>query len=166
VNSEEAITLVEYNAWANNRVLLKAAQLTDEQLVASSFLRHQSTMATLIHILDAQWYWREGAQFGNFPIKNLSVADFASFTVLQQIWKSEDYQLLEYVRGLSSEKLNELVDFKLPQAHIRQIPLWQIIQHIISHGAHHRGELGQYLATLDKSPGDLDFIIYVSKVKH
>ena len=48
---EQAITLVEYNTWANHRVLLKAAKLSAASLLDGASLSHHSLLGTLIHIL-------------------------------------------------------------------------------------------------------------------
>ena len=43
MNTEEAVTLVEYNTWANHRVLLKAGRLSREQLNMQAGLSHASS---------------------------------------------------------------------------------------------------------------------------
>lgn len=163
MSPEEAVTLVEYNSWANHRVFLKAAHLPYERLATDANLSHHSILAALIHILDTQWYWREGAQFGNLPDQALRVADFPNPVKLKQRWKTEDELLLKYVRGLLPDQLNGLVAYKWPQARLRQRPVWQILMHIVNHGTQHRAEIGQILYSLGLSPGDLDIIKYVSK---
>jgi uncharacterized damage-inducible protein DinB len=163
MNPEQAVTLVEYNAWANRRILAKAARLTWEQLNTQAGLSHHTLLGTLVHILDTQWYWREGAQSGQLPIQTLSVADFANLASLRRHWEHEDRLLLDFVGNLSPEQLGGPVTYSWPRARPRTRPLWHILVHIVNHGTHHRSETGGYLAALGHSPGDLDFIKYVSK---
>lgn len=165
MDPEQAITLVEYNAWANHRVFLKAAHLPSAKLHDQTSLSHRTVIATLIHILDTQWYWREGAQFGNLPSKTLSPSDFPNLASLQRRWDEEDRLFLEYNRGLSLADLHGSVTYSWPRARPRRRPLWHILQHIFNHGTHHRSEIGQHLATLGQSPRDLDFIKFVAKAK-
>ena len=166
MNLEEAKTLVEYNSWANHRVLLKAAHLDPGQLNAQAGLSYGSVMATLLHILDTQWYWREGAQYGNLPMERLNASDFRDTGNLKIKWKQEDQLLLDFVNNLPAQELDGLVSYKWPQARPRQRLLWHILLHLVNHGTHHRSEIGWYLNTLGQSPGDLDFIIYLSRARH
>jgi uncharacterized damage-inducible protein DinB len=41
--------------------------------------------------------------------------------------------------------------------------LWHILQRIMNHGTHHRGDVGTHLATLGQSPKDLDFIKFIAR---
>lgn len=165
MDMEQAITLVKYNTWANHRVLLKATHLASSELLANTDLSHQTLMGTLVHILDTQWYWREGAQFGKLSTKALSPDDFPTFISLRRRWDEEDQLLLNYVQGLSADELHGSVTYNWLWARPRSRPLWHIIQHIVNHGTHHRSEIGQRLATLGFSPKDLDFIKFVAKAK-
>lgn len=42
MDKEQAVTLVEYNAWANRRILLKVAHLASTNLLAKTALSHDT----------------------------------------------------------------------------------------------------------------------------
>lgn len=165
MDHEMAITLVEYNQWANHRVLAKAAHLPSTALFDATSLSYQPIMGTLVHILDTQWYWREGAQTGKLPTQRLLPEHFSGLNALRSRWEGEDRLLLDYVQRLSPEALNGTVTYNWLWAKPRTRPLWHILLHIVNHGTHHRSEIGQHLAALGQSPKDLDFIKFVSKAK-
>jgi len=95
MNTEQAVTLARYNAWANQRILRKAAHVPAATMVEDAPLSHHTLMGALVHILDAQWYWRQGAQTGNLPVETLSTADFPTFAALRRRWGEEDQYLLD-----------------------------------------------------------------------
>jgi uncharacterized damage-inducible protein DinB len=162
MDRDQAITLVQYNAWANHRVLLKAAHLTPADLSAGAGLSHASVMGTLVHILDTQWYWRTGAQTGLLPLTTLSVADFPDLRALRRRWDAEDRRLLEFVSALPAQGPLGTVSYRWKGARPRLRPLWHILQHIVNHATQHRSEVGLRLGALGLSPGDLDFIKFVA----
>jgi uncharacterized damage-inducible protein DinB len=165
MDKKQALTLIEYNIWANHRVFLKVTHLPPTKLRSKTDLSHHTLIGTLVHILDTQWYWREGAQLGKLPTKTLSPAEFQTLASLKRRWSEEDRLLLNFVEGLSPDQLNGSVTYNWLWARPRTRPLWHILQHIVNHGTQHRSEIGQYLATLGHSPKDLDFIKFVAKAK-
>jgi uncharacterized damage-inducible protein DinB len=161
----QAITLVQYNAWANHRLLLKAARLSSADLSAEAGLSHHSVLGTLVHILDAQWYWRTGAQTGLLPHEQLSPSDYVEFRSLRRRWDLEDRLLLEFVSALPADAPLGTVSYRWRGARPRLRPLWHILQHIVNHATQHRSEIGNCLGALGLSPGDLDFIKFVSSAR-
>ena len=71
MKADDLLTLVEYNRWADGRLLRQVKKLTSEQLLSPCWLSQGNLLDTLIHILDAQWYWRLACQEGNAPVERL-----------------------------------------------------------------------------------------------
>jgi uncharacterized damage-inducible protein DinB len=163
MKTEEMLTLIEYNTWANQRVLGRTASLHSEQLKEPTWLSHGNLLSTLIHIIDTQWFWRSACQEGSLPVEELSETQLPDTNSLRAYWKEEDERLHAYVGALTDRQLEDDVQYTFPRARPRIKKLWHILTHIVNHGTHHRSEVGQYLATLNHSPHDLDFIIYVSR---
>jgi uncharacterized damage-inducible protein DinB len=160
---ENLLALVQYNSWANTRLLQSAAHLRPEQLSAPCWLSQGSVFSTLLHTLDAQWYWRLGCQEGELPLHRLTVAVLPELGWLRQFCKKEDQHLESYVKSLTPDQASGEVLYRWPRARYRSRPLWHIILHIVNHGTQHRSEIGQYLGMLGHSPGDLDFIKFIAK---
>jgi hypothetical protein len=57
VNQKDILTLYDYNAWANARVLDVAAGLSAEQFLRDLKNSFPSVRDTLAHILGAEWIW-------------------------------------------------------------------------------------------------------------
>lgn len=157
MDPEQAILLVEYNGWANHRLLVKAARLTDEQLRAGAGLSFKSIFGTLVHIVDTEWSWRTAMQTGNIPVDELKPEDFPALQALRRRFDEEQRRMLEYVSGLTPLDLHGSFTYQWPRARPRSRPLWHILTHIVNHGMQHRSEAALALTALGQSPGGLDF---------
>jgi len=166
LKTSDLLTLVEYNRWANQRLLRQVKKLSPEQLAAPCWLSQGNVMETSIHILDASWYWRLACQEGTAPAERLSAERYPSLDALWGSWTEEDARLVDYVGSLSDAAVEGQIEFTPPRARPRRMILWHIIVHIVNHGSHHRAEVGLYLNTLGKSPRDMDFILYMAKYAH
>lgn len=161
MNTQEIVTLYEYNQWANNRILRAAAKINEEQLTEPiPWLGSQSLLKTMTHMMDAEWSWRLVCRDGEMPGVYLAFSDLAS---LRQAWREEMKKMLNYVLSLEDAQLNQVHTFSRPRFRPRERILWHILLHVVNHSTHHRAEVGQYLATCGHSPGDIDFMLFVGK---
>jgi len=53
-----------YNQWTNGRILMQAALLNQEELIAPNQTTHDSAFTLLLHMLDSEWGWRIICQEG------------------------------------------------------------------------------------------------------
>lgn len=162
MNQADMLTLVKYNQWANGHLMSRATDLSPQELAASCWLSQGNILDTLVHIADAQWYWRLASEKGSPPSKTMTREDFATVKELRAFLEIEDAALVAYVTTLNQASLNEVVEVNWPRARPRFHTRWHILNHIVNHGSIHRSEIGQYLALLDRSPGSLDFIMFTS----
>jgi uncharacterized damage-inducible protein DinB len=62
--------LYEYDRWANNRILQKASELSDEQFTRDLGGSFRSVRDTLVHIIGGEWgwlaYWKEPSHSSAF----------------------------------------------------------------------------------------------------
>lgn len=151
--------LFAYHRWANSQLMGKIVELSPSQLTAQTWLSQKTIFATAAHLLDVQWSWRMACQEGIMPSAVISEADFDSIHAFNQAWQRDDQALLDYVASLDDQKLLALRP--IAGVNLQPRPYWQILFHTCNHATHHRAEIGQYLATIEHSPGDLDFTHYL-----
>jgi len=159
----DVLMLAEYNHWANERVMRRVVHLAPSELHASCSLSHGSLFQTLLHVVDAQCYWRLACETGEAPARSLSVSDVSGASELRELMRQEDARWIEFVRSIPEHKLVRPHTFQWAHAKPRTQVLWVLLMHAFNHGTHHRAEAGLRLGELGRSPGDIDFLIYASR---
>jgi len=150
------LAFVRFHAWANDRILTTAAGLSDEELRTSGVLDHDSAFATIRHLVDVDWSWRE-VLMGNDP-GDTYVWDHGfvldDLPAIHAFCIEEDVRLRGFVESLDDAALNAPYgtrpDFTRPR--------WLVVAHVVNHGTQHRSELARYLTECGHSPGDLDLL--------
>ena len=157
---EDIQLLFEYNAWANQRILAAAENLTAEQLQASNDLGWGSLHGMLVHTLDAEWGWRNFlSERADLPV--LTADDFADLAAIRARWADEDAALARYLKSLTDADLDGKIDYEAG-GEARYHILWHCLVHMINHGTQHRSECAALLTQLGHSPGDMDFTVFLS----
>jgi uncharacterized damage-inducible protein DinB len=156
MDADTLLLLVRFHAWANDRILATAAQLSDEELRAAAALDHGSAFQTLRHLVDVDWSWRElctGNDIGQTYVWDHGFT-LDDLPAIHAFCLDEDGRLRTYVESLDETGLNESLalsdDFSRPR--------WMIITHVVNHGTQHRSELARYLTDCGHSPGELDLL--------
>jgi uncharacterized damage-inducible protein DinB len=159
VNHQDVLTGFAYNRWANQRLLKAAGELSAEELnreIGGSF---GTIKGVLRHLLwgERGWlrYWREGT----FP-PDLSPADLPDLPSIVAGWKSHDEEKAAFIRELTDEKLRA-------PCPVDDDPyvLAELIQNILVHSTHHRGQVVHMLRQLGKTPPETGFRHFLTETK-
>ena len=154
----------EYNDWANNRILDAAEHVSPEQLTVANDLGWGSLLGALVHTLDAESGWFSFL-FGGEDSGILEPQDFPDIPALRKQWDSQNKETWRC--------LNTLQDEDLSRIHTRQRGdrtqdwvLWQTLVHVVNHGTQHRSECAALLTSFGRSPGDMDFTLFLNQRKN
>jgi uncharacterized damage-inducible protein DinB len=156
------MTMFDYNAAMNARLLDCAANVSDEQLDAPSGYSVGSLRQTLWHTLIVEYGWRsqcQGVDARALPPPVEPAATVAAFRIFQQ---EEAARVRAFLVEANDDDLTETVTLKRPDGSERSLTRWQILVHILYHSAQHRSEMAEMLTRDGQSPGDLDFIFYMN----
>jgi uncharacterized damage-inducible protein DinB len=151
MNPTEMIGLYEYNAWADQRVLEAASALPAEQFTKPLCSSFASVRDTLGHIYGAEWIWLERFQ-GRSPSSFPDAREFQEIDALKMRWSELESRMLNFVRGLSQEDLDRVMEYKTMKFGVYRNPLWQSMLHLVNHGSYHRGQVTTMLRQLDAQP--------------
>ncbi len=160
MNKQDILILYQYNQWANGKILTTAENVTQEQYLAPASFPHGGLRGTLVHALFAEWIWRKRWE-GTSPTVRLKLEDFPTFESLCTRWAEEEKQLMDFVSGLTDERLNNTFNYTNTSGKAFSRILWQAMAHLVNHGTQHRAEAAAMLTDFGHSPGDIDFIYFL-----
>jgi uncharacterized damage-inducible protein DinB len=170
VSAEHYRLLFEYNTWANELVLAKAALLRDaDYFAAAPGLSFGSLHATLVHILVGEIVWLARWQGGKPPesLRDARQADrlardqIPSLARLRELWSGEQAKQASFFASLTDERVDSLLAYEDQHGNAWSQPLWQLMSHLVNHGTQFRAEAAVRLTQLGQSPGDLDLIVWL-----
>ena len=92
------------------------------------------------------------------------VEDLSDLEKVRAFWQRDEATMRAYLESLDDDAVNAEIDYGSAQGRAAQSKkLWQIVMHIINHGTHHRSELARYFTDCGHSPGDIDFMDFLSQ---
>jgi uncharacterized damage-inducible protein DinB len=163
MNKQDISLLYKYNKWANNKIMNAASDATHEQFIAPAAFPHGGLRGTLVHTLFAEWIWRHRWE-GTSPVVYLLAEDFPTFETLQSRWADEEKLLRNFVDAVTDERLDSLFFYTTTEGSPHQRILWQTMLHVVNHGTQHRSEAAALLTDFGHSPGDIDFVYFLSEM--
>ena len=161
MRSAEIQKIIDYNYWANKRLLEPTRQVAQEQFVAPAAFPFGGLRGTLVHIFDAEYSWRmmleKGVQTPDTP-----ETGFATAEALEKKWGEEQAAMRAYVAGLRDEGLTGVIRYTTSTGIKRERVIWHCLYHVVNHGTQHRSEAAAILTALGRSPGDMDFTVFLN----
>lgn len=161
MQKKELQILLDYNYWANGRILNAAGQVSPEQWLLPFGLSHGSLRGTLVHILGAEIVWRRRCEEGVSMTKMPTEDELPTLDELRQRWEMEEKAMRTYLDRLSDASCSQTIQYTSTRGVPYQNPLWQLLVHVVNHGTQFRAEAAVALTTYGKSPGDLDLIAFL-----
>ena len=148
--------LVTYNQWANERILKAIDGMTREELDRPVDAYIGSLARNLQHILGATRIWL--ARWKGEPTPTLDGPMPSSW---RDAYAATHAELWAFAEPLTDAAAARVVSYKNSRGNPHQTPLGQMITHVVNHGTAHRAETGMLLERLGRSPGDMDYMVYL-----
>lgn len=160
MNADHFRTLFAYNYWARDRVLAVMIDMPEPHFARSNGFTYGSIRGILTHCLDAEISWGCRLQGEPDPAV-LGEGEVASPNALAQRWYEEEAKLASYLKSLTDLDLERDLVYRVRDGSERRLPLWVSLTHVVNHSTQHRSEAAEALTMVGRSPGDLDFGLYV-----
>ena len=143
---DEARTLMDYNGWANHRLLSAACLLSPAEFVQDLGASFGSIKGTLVHILDSEWHWLQMWQ-GKPRAQRPQPGDFGDAAALAAAFPPLEDEQRAFIDGLTDHSLRSHW-----QINERRYVLAHLIQHVVNHSTYHRGQVASLLRQLGHTP--------------
>ena len=155
---------VQYNYWANERLLsLIAKGLRDELLDVEIVSSFSSLKKTIYHLWDAEFIWLKrlkGESLNDWPSKNFN----GTFSEAKEKILLNDQLFIDFVEGLNDVKLLESFSYKNIEGKTFSNPRWESVHHCMNHSTYHRGQIVTMLRQLGiTNIPSTDFISFCRK---
>lgn len=157
---DELRRLFEYNRWANVRFLDAADELTEEELVREIPSSFPSVLATLTHMLGAEWVWLSRWR-GTSPTSLPESAGLSSVAAVRARWDELWAEQQDFLDALEPEEVDGTLRYRVFSGSEDEQRLGDLMRHFVNHATYHRGQLTTLLRQLGKTPPSTDLIRYL-----
>ena len=164
MNKQDVLILFQYNAWSTAKILEAASSITEEQFLAPAPFPHGSLRGTLVHAAFGEWVWRKRWE-GSPQNPVWKAEDFPTFESLRSRWADEQRWLMKFVSDVTDEMLYRSFNYVSTEGFPHERVLWESMAHLVNHGTQHKTEAAAILTSLGRSPGDIDFIVFLNEGK-
>lgn len=158
-------TLYGYSTWANQRVLDKSAELSEGQFLEDAGPSLGSLRNIFVHTMSGQWIWLERWQ-GTSPPAMMNDEDFPDLSSVRTRWAEIESDTRRYLDRLEPDQLDNVISYTTTGGTPGAYPLWHLIVQQVNHQTQHRSEAAVMLTNFGHSPGDLDFVVYLSAIQN
>ncbi|QIB36028.1 damage-inducible protein DinB [Ancylobacter pratisalsi] len=133
--------LAAYSRWANRRLYVAAAALSDTQYRADRGAFFGSVHGTLNHLLVTDRIWmRRITGMGEAPDR-LDAILFDTLPELETARYLEDVRIVDFVGTLSGWVLRADLHYSNSSGQKFHQPLANVLDHLFNHQTHHRGQV-------------------------
>jgi uncharacterized damage-inducible protein DinB len=159
VTHSDLVTLIDYNYWARDRLLGAVAPLPAEQFTRDLGSSFRSIRDTLVHTYSAEWVWFSRWQ-GESPTSPIPFDRFADVASLASAWRELEQGVRAFVVAQTGAAVERVYDYQLMNGSPGRTPFWQMVHHVVNHGAYHRGQVVTMLRQLGAKAISTDAIAY------
>ena len=157
MNADAFRQLYTYH-FAENRKIWESfiMPLSQEQFIQPAAYSVGSVRNQIVHLMSCDDYWFSGLRGIEMP-EMLNPDGFEDRQAIRAYWDTVEQNMRNYLANLRDDIL-----FSHPlQGGDEILVLWQVLQHVIIHGADHRAQLLRLLNELGVKTGPQDYIFYV-----
>lgn len=156
---DEIRDLYAFNRWANLRFLDAVEPLTPGELSRDLESSFPSVLATLTHLLGAEWVWLARWK-GTSPTTFPDAAALDSLPAIRARWDALWEEQQAYLAGLTGSELAAPLAYRNMAGQEYSQPLAELLRHVVNHGTYHRGQVTTMLRQLGHAAPSTDLVTW------
>jgi uncharacterized damage-inducible protein DinB len=137
-------SLFEYKAWANARMLEAMAAIDDDRHAE----QRRKAIRVMNHTFVVDRIFAAHLLGEPNPHAATNTEETPELPALAESIRASDAWLADYARELPAERMDERIRFHFTDGKAGEMSRAEMLQHLIVHGAYHRGAVGQILDAL------------------
>jgi uncharacterized damage-inducible protein DinB len=155
VNADDVRTAFAYDRWANAKLLDAASHLTPDEFVRDLGASWGSVRGTLIHIIRGEKVWLHRWLTGS-RLPDAAPGDLPDCASLQEALSQWSVERSAFAEDLTDQRLQSIMNIRG-----QDFTLTDLIRHVTSHSAYHRGQVVLLLRQLGHAPPSTDYAVFV-----
>jgi uncharacterized damage-inducible protein DinB len=155
-------TLFDYQYWARDRLLAAAKGISAEEWVAPNGFSYDGLKPLLTHMLGTEIAWLNRMRGPDAtPVQLVSKEEGSSLETLVTRWAEVESTQLAFLAGLKDEDLGRRIEYRFRDGSLGSATIWEFLTIVYTHSVQHRSEAAEALTLIGRSPGNLDYVIYM-----
>ncbi|TXI71249.1 MAG: hypothetical protein E6Q41_00480 [Cyclobacteriaceae bacterium] len=155
----DLVKLTRYQQWANQKTAepLQSlpADVADKELGGS----FPTIRLTLLHMLQADYRWLHRLN-GVLIVEIPATWQNETLPALINLWLDVQDQLLKRTGELAPQG-NPMIKFTTAKGDTYQLPLEEVITHVVNHSTYHRGQLVNMMRMVGAKAESTDYFLFV-----
>jgi len=154
----DAVKLITYNTWANQKIAGQIQLYSHDQLTKETGGSFPSIRLTLLHLIESDWIWMH--RFKGMPLVAIPT-DWPTNDVpaMVAIWMSIQQEMEAVVANLVPTR-DATIAFTTKKGVSYSMPFLDIVIHVTNHGTYHRGQMVNMIRMLGEQPVNTDYFIF------
>ena len=154
------LSLLDYGQWANNEFFKAIRGLPAEEVTKQRKSMMNNILKSMNHLLVIDKVWLAHMRCEKHTFDNLQTLLHEDIDELWTAKKEMEKEIRKYVSGLSSDELEEVVNYELIGGNTGSLPRYMIITHLVLHGGFHRGFVGDMFGQIPMRPPGQDIPVW------
>ncbi len=160
LNTDYFRTMLDYQYWCRDRLLAATDGMSDEDLMQPNGFTYGSILGILAHCLGGEHVWFQ--RMHDRPLDPAAMPSQNTIKTLADLksrWQMSEAGWREYLDAMTDPE--RVYVLRGRDGVDRTWKLWHLLTMINTHSKQHGAEAAEALTMVGRSPGDLDFPVFL-----